>query len=80
MRLLTFRHDGVLKPGALVGEDGIADLTARIGASSLRQIIEEDRIGEAANAAKRPTSGWPRRGSNCLSPMPGASSASASTT
>ncbi len=52
MRLLTFRHDGVLKPGALVGADGIADLTARIGASSVRQIIEEERIGEAANAAK----------------------------
>ena len=51
MRLLTFSVGGQQKPGALVGEDGVADLAARMGARSIRQIIAEDRIGEAQEAA-----------------------------
>lgn len=51
MRLLTFNIGGDLKPGALVGEDGVADLSARMGARSVRQIIAEGRLGEAQKAA-----------------------------
>jgi 2-keto-4-pentenoate hydratase/2-oxohepta-3-ene-1,7-dioic acid hydratase in catechol pathway len=51
MRLLTFSIDGEMRPGALVGEDGVADLGRRMGAASVRQIIAENRIAEADNAA-----------------------------
>lgn len=51
MRLLSFTVNGVTKAGALVGSDGVADLSARMGVSGIRQILAEDRIGEAEAAA-----------------------------
>ena len=44
MRLLTFSVGGQQKPGALVGEDGVADLAARMGAASRAMAIRGLRL------------------------------------
>ena len=51
MRLLSFSMNGAVRAGALVGTDGVADLSARMGVSGVRQILAEDRIAKAEAAA-----------------------------
>ncbi len=45
MRLVTFTRNGHTLPG-LALEDGVADLTSKMGISSIRELLEEDRINE----------------------------------
>lgn len=47
MRLITFRTDDGPRVGAVEGE-GVVDLTARMGASSMKALIAEGRLDEAA--------------------------------
>lgn len=51
MRLVTFRTGGGPRVGAVRGE-GVADLTARMGATSTRALIAEERLAEAAEIAE----------------------------
>ncbi|UYN95523.1 MAG: fumarylacetoacetate hydrolase family protein [Enhydrobacter sp.] len=51
MRLLSFRHAGEARFGAVV-DDGIVDLTARSGWTSLRETIAAQALGSLAAAAK----------------------------
>lgn len=50
MKLVTFAVDGRKFAGAVV-EDGVVDLTARLGIPSIRALLEQNRIREAERAA-----------------------------
>jgi len=56
MRLVTFRSAEGPRPGAVKKENGreaIVDLAARMGVSSIRQLIAEDRLAEAEDLVAR---------------------------
>lgn len=50
MRLVTYRRDGRMLPGALV-DGGVVDLSTRLDVRSIKEIILRDRLAEAAAAA-----------------------------
>jgi 2-keto-4-pentenoate hydratase/2-oxohepta-3-ene-1,7-dioic acid hydratase in catechol pathway len=50
MRLVTFEVGGMKRAGAVVG-DGVVDISARMGATSVRQLLAENRIVEAETIA-----------------------------
>ncbi len=48
MKLVSYRIDGRDAWGAVVGDDGIVDLGARLGIGTLRAALEADALGRAA--------------------------------
>jgi len=51
MRLISFRHQGAPRIGAVLG-DGVVDLTARMGVASARALIADGRLDEARRVAE----------------------------
>lgn len=51
MKLISYESGGQIKAGAVV-EGGVVDLSARMGVSSVRSLIAENRIAEAGRIAE----------------------------